>query len=791
MGIEKFFNSIKTKYSKENIIIDTKFPYKKLNSEYIFFDFNSIIHNISERVLKKINNDIKKNNINDIEKYTYSYLNKLISNNVLDDLLFIIKNNFNYNNVKLIYIAIDGTPSKAKIVEQRKRRFMGNINSILINRLTKNKNKIEWSKNNISPATEFMNYFLLLLKSKKFKEKINELMKNNKKFEKFLISDTSEFGEAEKKILDYILENNNINNNICLFSPDADVILLSLILLKQCKNIKILRRDQQAKIVSNNISHFGYNLIDIDLISKVLIHFVKSNGIKEIDSIKMIKDLILLFSFFGDDFLPKLESYNVDNDLDLLLIYYSNIYNKINKYLIVDNKININFLNLLIEKLSIKEDELIQRNYIMKNYHNYKRLKKDVDKFLNSNSNHNVFIDFIKKYNFYRYLEKLELKINKLKKDILNKDEKFYLNYINNNLDNLYHFGYKDEINIPNLNDIKMIINNNVAFNDLLKKHDDNRVNFIYHYFKFNKFPLINNFYNINNNFRTLYNTNYIGLLKYNYTSNDRFHKYNIKNLDNSKKIQYKIEHFLDEYYYKLNKKDFIKLGNLDNYGKSIEDYYKFYFNNKSKNKIIEEYLEGIYWINEYYFNNRLALQWFYKNSKTPLLKDISNYLKNNKINLADMEKKYIFKNSNYKFFTNLEQLIYITPFNLNNLDNDKNMNLIKYIGKDNLNKIKLFLLDDNIGKIYYNNNTIVDNIINNNNNNIQCNNAHYFNKCILKNEEILFRFDDDEFINKFRKIINYDNQKYNINLDLIDVGLIYNLLKNKNKNKNLINFLY
>ena len=790
MGIEKFFNSIKTQYSKENIILDTSFPYKKLNSEYVFFDFNSIIHNISERVLKKLNNEKIDNKIDNVEKYSYSYMNKLITNYVLDDLIFIIKNNFNYNNIKLIHIAIDGTPSKAKMIEQRKRRFLGNIHTLLINRETGNKKKISWSKNNISPATEFMNFFVHSLKSKKFKQRINELMINNKNFEKLVISDTIESGEAEKKILDYILDNNNIINNICLFSPDADVILLALILLKQCKNIKILRRDQQAKIVSNNINHFGYNIIDIDLIGKVLIHFIKSNGIKEIDSYKMIKDIIFLFTFFGDDFLPKLESYNVDNDIDLLLKTYSSVYKKLNNYLLENNKINIKFLGSLMELLSIKEDELIQRNYIMKNYHNYKRLKKDTDSYLKIITNHTEFIIFIKTYNFYRFLEKLEIKIKKIKKDLQNKDEKFYLNYINNNLEQFYNLGYYDEINIPNLNDIKKIINNNISFNDLLKKHTDNRVNFIYHYFKLNKFPLINNFYNINHKFRKLENTEYIGLLKYNYTLDDRFHKYNIKYLDDSKIIQYKIEHFIDEYYKKLNKEDIIKLGNLENYDKSIIDYYKINFNNKNKKLIIEEYLEGLYWINEYYFNNRLALTWFYKNTKSPLIKDISYYLKNNEVMLNKMENKYSFNNNNYSFFTNLEQLIYITPFNLNNLNNDENMNLIKYIGIDNIKKIKLFLLDEYINKLYYNNLKIVDDIFNNNNASLYCNNASYFNKCILKNEQVLNIFNDEYFINKFRKIINYDNQKFNIDISLIDIGLIYKLLKNK-KNKNIINKLF
>ena len=31
---------------------------------------------------------------------------------------------------------------------------------------------------------------------------------------------------------------------------------------------------------------------------------------------------VLLFTFFGDDFLPKLESYNVNNDIDILMNTY-------------------------------------------------------------------------------------------------------------------------------------------------------------------------------------------------------------------------------------------------------------------------------------------------------------------------------------------------------------------------------------------------------------------------------------------------------------------------------------
>ena len=118
MGIEKFFNTFRLKYNKENLITDTKYPYQKISTKYLFFDFNSIVHNISQRILEQLNLNNSNKNLFTIDK-----LNKLIIDNVLDDLLFIIKNNFVSKDLKLIYIAIDGTPSKAKIIEQRKRRY--------------------------------------------------------------------------------------------------------------------------------------------------------------------------------------------------------------------------------------------------------------------------------------------------------------------------------------------------------------------------------------------------------------------------------------------------------------------------------------------------------------------------------------------------------------------------------------------------------------------------------------------------------------------------------------------
>ena len=58
MGIEHFFNSIKKKYQgSKNIIKQLDIPpnNNKINSQNIYYDFNSVIHIISQRTVSDIN----------------------------------------------------------------------------------------------------------------------------------------------------------------------------------------------------------------------------------------------------------------------------------------------------------------------------------------------------------------------------------------------------------------------------------------------------------------------------------------------------------------------------------------------------------------------------------------------------------------------------------------------------------------------------------------------------------------------------------------------------------------
>jgi hypothetical protein len=66
--------------------------------------------------------------------------------------------------LEYIYVALDGVPTFAKILEQKKRRFIGDFVEKLLEKYSL---PFNWSKNNISPGTIFMdkiNKYLLNIK---------------------------------------------------------------------------------------------------------------------------------------------------------------------------------------------------------------------------------------------------------------------------------------------------------------------------------------------------------------------------------------------------------------------------------------------------------------------------------------------------------------------------------------------------------------------------------------------------------------------------------------------------
>ena len=131
MGIERFFSAINRNFN----VVDDVEEVKGIQCDTLLIDFNSIIHNISSRVTKEVK---EGDNIEDV-------IIKEIKNYILY-LMELVKCN-------LVYISFDGIPTFSKILEQKRRRYIGDFIDML---LSKYPSKVSFNKSMISTGTVFM-----------------------------------------------------------------------------------------------------------------------------------------------------------------------------------------------------------------------------------------------------------------------------------------------------------------------------------------------------------------------------------------------------------------------------------------------------------------------------------------------------------------------------------------------------------------------------------------------------------------------------------------------------------
>lgn len=95
--------------------------------------------------------------------------------------------------------------------------------------------------------------------------------------------------------------------------------------------------------------------------------------------------------------------------------------------------------------------------------------------------------------------------------------------------------------------------------------------------------------------------------------------------------------------------------------------YYEHYFSaTNNQDKLIEdmckEYIKGIKWVTEYYFNECPCWRWFYPYSHTPFVSDIFYFLQNTELDINKFEYEGI------DSLPPLTQLLSVLPSNYNNI---------------------------------------------------------------------------------------------------------------------------
>ena len=210
MGVSGLLREILKKYPS----IHLPAPHPNIKIDYLFIDFNAFIYNTIHAFPKDVVYNFSKN------KETSSYEKELVK--------LVIKNTLELVNKvckpsKLLYIAIDGPPPLAKMVQQRERRYMNIYKNKLFKEYdpTKYITGASYDTNRITPGTS-----LMTLLNKEF----TKIVKAGKFGKIAVVFDGSNIpGEAEHKYLKIIEEIDAApNEKFVIISGDGDAILLSL-----------------------------------------------------------------------------------------------------------------------------------------------------------------------------------------------------------------------------------------------------------------------------------------------------------------------------------------------------------------------------------------------------------------------------------------------------------------------------------------------------------------------------------------------------------------------------------
>ena len=316
MGIPAFAKAITRQYP--HIIVNQLHQ----NCSRLFLDLNCAIHMCAQKSLENFQS--KASYEKSIVNETIAYINTLC----------------NYTKPQqLLFIAIDGIPPRAKMQQQRKRRYMTSWRKSQIQQKT---GIIPlWDSNAITPGTDFMNTLANNLES---------YFTNNKFSYRVVLSDSNMPGEGEAKIMSYIRDHPSNGGADVVYGLDADLVMLSLAALRYSSAIYLLR---EASAYGNNTSNRPFLYFDIRALYSGIEHDFGN-----------VYDYIVLCFLLGNDFLPPLSYLKISQGgIELLkLAYLSSVGSIVHKH---DNdsnmqlQLNYSKITRILEYLSNKENELM------------------------------------------------------------------------------------------------------------------------------------------------------------------------------------------------------------------------------------------------------------------------------------------------------------------------------------------------------------------------------------------------------------------------------------------------
>mmetsp|Transcript_17165 Transcript_17165/g.39454 ORF Transcript_17165/g.39454 Transcript_17165/m.39454 type:complete len:1600 (+) Transcript_17165:173-4972(+) len=323
MGVPKFYRWISERYTKINEIVSDSALLPEF--DHLYLDMNGIIHGCTHPSHMDISEVISER---DMMLGIMHYLDRIITQ--------IVKPRVS------VYMAIDGVAPRAKLNQQRSRRFRSAKDMAEATKdLPKERDDAGnikkpdlFDSNCITPGTEFMarvsetiKYFI----RKKIKE--DPLWRDLK----VIFSGHELPGEGEHKIMEHIRmmrnqPNYQPNNRHCIYGQDADLIMLGLVthephftILREVVDFSGGFSNKNAlKVVKKQTKEADFQLLHLSVLREYLyLEFCKDSPSETLDLERTIDDFVLMTFLVGNDFLPHLNTLDIgEGAFDLLFQIY-------------------------------------------------------------------------------------------------------------------------------------------------------------------------------------------------------------------------------------------------------------------------------------------------------------------------------------------------------------------------------------------------------------------------------------------------------------------------------------
>lgn len=327
MGIPYYFYTLTKTYDN---ILSSKLP---CNTDIYCMDFNGVIHPLCAKMLASEPDIINTDEFED-------KLIKALYQKVLDDIQLL--------QPKKVHICVDGVVPVAKMIQQRKRRYLTIYKNAIDGVQTK------WDTTAITPGTQFM---------KKLNTYFKSQIRYNTLATDISFSGSDEFGEGEHKIFHILQSECNNVDTVVINGLDADLIILSLMNYKNGQNLYLMREAAEMTYVS--IANLRQAIID---------EMTQKWSISDQDNNDIIESYCLMCSLLGNDFIPHLLTLNLknNNSLDKLIRYSGQAYKSFG--LLVSNSIiNYTALSDILQNIAKAEDQDIfneTKKYLTATFHN-------------------------------------------------------------------------------------------------------------------------------------------------------------------------------------------------------------------------------------------------------------------------------------------------------------------------------------------------------------------------------------------------------------------------------------